>query len=84
MKFEIEAKRTRVLIENIKGTIDISKKEVMRVTDCPSVEDGDSTAWYSYIEEAVELGANFKSDIKVTGKQGQQSEAEYTDVKIEW
>jgi len=83
VKFEIEAKRTRVLMENIKGTIDISKKEVMRVTDCPSVEDGDSTAWYSYVEEAVELGANFKLDIKVKGGQ-LQGEAEYTDVEINW
>ena len=62
MKFQIEGSRTKVMIvrEPIAGEIEITKAEVMRVTDCPSVEDGDSTAWYDYVGEAIEGGAKFK------------------------
>ena len=62
MKFKIEGSRTKVMIvnESISGEIAITKAEVMRVTGCSSVEDGDSTAWYDYVGEAIEGGANFK------------------------
>lgn len=62
MKFQIEGSRTKVMIVNepISGEIEITKAEVMRITDCPSVEDGDSTAWYDYVGEAIEGGAEFK------------------------
>ena len=55
----------------------------MKVTGCPSSEDGDSTAWYAYVQEAIEKGANFTQDVKVT-KQEQHGDEEYTDVQIEW
>ena len=75
MEFQIDAFRTRNVIERIEGTIKISKQQVMKVTGCPSSEDGDSTAWYSYVEEAIEKGAYFTQDVKVT-RQGQSGEAE--------
>jgi hypothetical protein len=62
MKFRVEGTRTRtvVITETIEGEIDLTKKEVQRITDCPNVEDGDSTAWYEYVTEALEGGANCK------------------------
>tara|TARA_X000000950_G_C13704284_1_gene573442 strand:+ start:539 stop:790 length:252 start_codon:yes stop_codon:yes gene_type:complete len=83
MEFQIDAFRRRRVIERIEGTIKISKKEVMRVTGCPSSEDGDSTAWYSYVEEAIENGAYHRQDVKVT-RQAQSDESEYTGVEIDW
>jgi hypothetical protein len=46
MKFNIEGTRTKMVVvtERIEGEIDITKKEVQRITDCPNSEDGDSTA----------------------------------------
>ena len=60
MKFRVEGTRTRTIIvtETVEGEIDITKKEVQRITDCPNVEDGDSTAWYGYVAEALEGGAH--------------------------
>ena len=83
MKFEINAIREKLIIETIAGTINITKQEVMKVTGCPSSEDGDSTAWYAYVEEAIEKGAYFMQDVKVT-RQGQSGEAEYTGIEIDW
>ncbi|BCV02125.1 MAG: hypothetical protein CM15mV50_080 [uncultured marine virus] len=65
MKFQIEGVRTKTIVttmvqkERISGEIDITKKEVMRVTECLAKEDGDPTAWYSYVAQAVEDGADF-------------------------
>ena len=83
MKFEINAIREKLIIETITGTINITKQEVMKVTGCAAIEGEDSTAWYSYVEEAIEQGANFTQDVKVT-KQEQHGDEEYTDVQIEW
>ena len=83
MIFQIDAFRKRNVIERIEGTINISKKEVMEVTGCPSSEDGDSTAWYAHVEEAIELGAYFTQDVKVT-RQGQSGKTEYTGIEIDW
>ncbi len=66
MKFEIEGKRTTTIVstsvftELVTGEIDITKKEVMRVTGCLAKEDGDSTAWYNYVPEAIASGATYK------------------------
>ena len=64
MKFYVEGERTTVttvtIVEKIAGEIDITKKEVLRTTDCPAVLDGDSTAWYEYISEALSQGAQHK------------------------
>ena len=55
MKFQIKGKRTRVIttttVESISGEIEITKKAVMEKTDCLAKEDGDSTAWYSYVDD---------------------------------
>ena len=65
MKFYVEGIRTTVttvtIVEKIAGEIDITKKEVLRTTDCPSVLDGDSTAWYDYVSDALSEGAKHKA-----------------------
>lgn len=55
MKFFVTGtKRRRVEYEiTTEETISITKAEVMRITDCPAKEDGDSTAWYNYVAEAL-------------------------------
>ena len=64
MRFRIEGTQTKtkkiVVTETIRGEIEITKKEVQRITDCPNIEDGDSTAWYGYVAEALEGGATYK------------------------
>tara|TARA_R110000782_G_scaffold256422_1_gene345432 strand:+ start:300 stop:575 length:276 start_codon:yes stop_codon:yes gene_type:complete len=70
MKFEIEGKRTRVITttieEYVTGEIDITKKNVMIATDCSAKEDGDTTAWYGYVSEALYNGAPHKdADVEV-------------------
>jgi len=62
VKFQIEGKRTQttVLTEYVSCEIQITKAEVQRVTDCPNAIDGDSTAWYDYVSEAIEMGADYK------------------------
>ena len=56
MEFMVTGKKTRRVEYEIETTetISITKKEVMRITDCPAKEDGDSTAWYEYVEEAIQ------------------------------
>ena len=55
----------------------------MKVTDAKWSEDGDTTAWYSYIGEAIEKGAYFKLDVKVT-RSSQIGDTEYDGIEIEW
>ena len=83
MEFQIDAFRKRYIYERIEGTIDISKREVMKVTDAKWSEDGDTTAWYSYIGEAIEKGAYFKLDVKVT-RSSQIGDTEYDGIEIDW
>tara|TARA_R100001443_G_scaffold67464_2_gene76266 strand:+ start:3699 stop:3989 length:291 start_codon:yes stop_codon:yes gene_type:complete len=71
MKFDIEGVRTTTIVttmvqtEEISGEINITKKEVMRVTECLASEDGDSKSWYSYVTQAIEEGARHEEiDIK--------------------
>ena len=45
--------------------------------------DGDTTAWYSHIGEAIERGAYFKLDVKVT-RSSQIGDTEYDGIEIEW
>jgi hypothetical protein len=59
MKFFVEGVLQKTVTVKTNAHISITKKEVMRVTDCPSVIDGDSTGWYSYVEEALMNGAKF-------------------------
>lgn len=62
MKFQIQGARTQttVVTEYVSCEIQITKAEVQRVTDCPAAIDGDSTAWYDFVNEALELGADYK------------------------
>ena len=63
MKFQIEGTRivvtTVTVIESISGEIDITKKTVMEETGCEAIEDGDSTAWYGYVEESTRVTTEF-------------------------
>ena len=59
MKFFVEGVLQKTVTVITDAHISITKKEVMRVTGCPSVIDGDSTGWYSYVEEALMNGAKF-------------------------
>jgi hypothetical protein len=59
MKFFVEGVLQKTVTVKTNAHISITKKEVMRVTGCPSVIDGDSTGWYSYVEEALMNGAKF-------------------------
>tara|TARA_R100000322_G_scaffold167204_1_gene134770 strand:+ start:349 stop:615 length:267 start_codon:yes stop_codon:yes gene_type:complete len=87
MIFRVLGTRTRTIVitETIEGEIDITKKEVQRITDCPNVEDGDSTAWYGYVGEALEGGANCKL-VEVDRLEEHQSEKEEWDsgVEVDW
>ena len=83
MKFQIEGVRTKTIVttmvqkERISGEIDITKKEVMRVTECLAKEDGDPTAWYSYVAQAVEDGADFSDvdlEVKIIGTDFKEDE----------
>ena len=85
MEFQISGKRKSTIYQEIEGTIEISKKEVMKVTGCPSVKDGDSTAWYSYVGEAIELGALFYYNgvpLNVTSTYKQLTS--FDDIEVDW
>ena len=59
MKFFVEGVLQKTVTVKTNAHISITKKEVMRVTGCPSVRDGDSTGWYSYVEGTLMNGAKF-------------------------
>ena len=59
MDFIVEGEIQKTVTVNTEARISITKKEVMRVTGCPAVEDGDPTAWYGYVEEALLNGADY-------------------------
>jgi hypothetical protein len=65
MKFYVEGTRTKtvtmVIVEHVEGEVDVTKSEVMRVTGCSSVIDGDSTGWYGEVQDALEDGAMHKT-----------------------
>tara|TARA_R100001463_G_scaffold129975_1_gene189086 strand:- start:5354 stop:5641 length:288 start_codon:yes stop_codon:yes gene_type:complete len=95
MKFQIEGVRTTTVVttmvttEKLSGEIDITKKEVMRVTECLAKEDGDSTAWYDYVAEAIEDGADYSDvdlEIKVIDTDFKEEEDWIMDrgVTVEW
>jgi len=95
MKFQIEGVRTTTVVttmvttEKLSGEIDITKKEVMRVTECLAKEDGDSTAWYNYVAEAIEDGADYSDinlQIKVIDTDFEEEEDWIMDrgVTVEW
>jgi uncharacterized membrane protein YebE (DUF533 family) len=95
MKFQIEGVRTKTIVttmvttEKLSGEIDITKKEVMRVTECLAKEDGDSTAWYSYVAQAIEDGADYSDvdlQIKVIDTDFKEEEDWIMDrgVTVEW
>jgi hypothetical protein len=82
MKFKVTGTRIRTVVtsitEEINQVMDISKAAVMTATGCPAKEDGDSTAWYGYVAEALQTGAPHKDE----GKPSEISREE--TVSIEW
>ena len=90
MKFNIEFTRTKMVVvnERIEGEIDITKKEVQRITDCPNREDGDSTAWYGYVSEALEEGAEYKllnSEVLETIQEAVTKEnSRWDKIEVDW
>ena len=65
MKFNVYGVRTRTITTVITEVlcdceIDVTKAEVMRITDCPAKIDGDSTGWYGEVEQALQWGAEAK------------------------
>ena len=89
MRFFIEGNRTRIvtteITETFTGCIDITKKEVMAITGCPAVEDGDSTAWYGYVEEAILQGAKVEEDLeKDVVMENKSEESIYTILDVSW
>ena len=89
MRFFIEGNRTRIvtteIAETFTGCIDITKKEVMAITGCPAVEDGDSTAWYNYVEEAILQGAKVEEDLeKDVVMENKSEESIYTILDVSW
>ena len=90
MRFYIEGRRTRVItttvIEDFSGEIEITKQEVMQVTGCQAKEDGDSTSWYGYVEEALHQNADHKEIDLFTKTLYKKEEVnnEYEDLDISW
>lgn len=67
--------------------MEVSKREVMAVTDCPAKEDGDSSAWYGYVEQALIDGAQctVTKDSKITVKERTELEhVTWEDLDIDW
>ena len=67
MEFDISGTRTTVttitVVEEFDECIvEIGKTKVREYTDAPASQDGDTSAWYEYAEEAVLNGAPHKID----------------------
>tara|TARA_R100000808_G_C2136415_1_gene144705 strand:- start:535 stop:831 length:297 start_codon:yes stop_codon:yes gene_type:complete len=71
--FDISGTRTTVttitVVEKFDDccTLEIGKKKVREYTDAPASEDGDTSVWYDYAEEAVLNGAPHKIDTECGG-----------------
>jgi len=91
MNFNVDGKRfTRIVIEieeEISGDLEISKKEVMKFTGCKAVEDGDPSAWYGYVEDALREGAPHKvskcSEIKVL-ERNEHTHTEWDELTVDY
>jgi|TARA_E500000178_G_C16623079_1_gene574235 hypothetical protein len=91
MIFNIEGRRTKVItttiIEDFEGEIDITKKEVMRVTGCSAKEDGDSSSWYSYVDDALQVNADCEEvdlNKKILYIKKEEVITEYEDLSTSW
>ena len=90
MKFFVSGTRTRTIVttivEQVDGEVDITKGEVMRITDCPKVVDGDSTYWYEEVESALRQGALHSSkDAKVIElDRTEHTRTEWEDMEVDW
>lgn len=91
MKFYVTGTRTRIvttkIVEQIEGEISILKKEVVRVTGCDPVMDGDSTGWYEEVAEALECGAQHSTpgdSVLVEIDRNEQVTFEWDDVEVDW
>ena len=91
MKFYVTGERTRTItttiVERIEGEFSILKKEVVRVTGCEPVVDGDSTGWYDYVAEALEVGGHHtlpNESIALEVSKKEQVTFEWDDVEVDW
>lgn len=91
MKFIVSGIRTRTvtttIVEQVDGEIDITKQEVMRVTDCPKAVDGNSTYWYGEVEEALRDGASHTTtkDAEVVElDRAEHTRVEWEDMEVDW
>ncbi len=72
--FHISGTRTTVttitVVEKFDGCfLEIGKTKVREYTEAPASEDGDTSAWYDYAEEAVLAGAPHKIETKYGTKE---------------
>lgn len=91
MRFLVEGTRHRRIVidieEDISGEVEVSKKDVMAITDCPAKEDGDSSAWYGYVEQALQEGVRntVTKDTKVTVRERTEREqVNWEDIEVDW
>ncbi len=95
MEFIVMGKRERVITttttitEEFDGVLKITKKNVMAITDCQAVEDGDPTGWYGYVEDALEWDVPYTdtahSDIvEIEREETTKIETTWSDLEVSW
>ena len=89
MKFRIEGVRTVVTTttEKVVGEIEVTKKNVMNYTGCPSKIDGDSTGWYTEVEDAMKWTKNFPyKDVEIDESTliSTESETSWESIEVDW
>ncbi len=90
MLFKVQGKRLKTITidiwEEVDGEVEITKKEVQRMTDCPDKVDGDSTYWYGEVADALGVQAEHKFTGEVTEvRRVEKVEHYWTDVEdVDW
>jgi len=95
MEFIVIGKRERVttttttITEYFDGVLKVTKKNVMELTDCEAVEDGDPTGWYGHVEQALEWDVPYtdttNSDIvEIESEETTKTETTWTDLEVSW
>ena len=69
MEFRISGTRVTTTVTTVvekieEGRLEMGKSKVLKITGCPSSEDGDPSVWYDYVEEALLMGAKHKLDME--------------------
>ena len=86
MEFRISGTRVTTTVTTVvekieEGCLEMGKSKVLKITGCPSSEDGDPSVWYEYVEEALLMGAKHRLD-DCTGKTTVLSEE--TETTTDW